>query len=179
MRYPIGRFTHTIEVKKSKFLAFLAPYCEFSTMMRELKELHPKARHFVYAYRYLNEFGQIVENASDDGEPKGTSGRPTLRVLEGGELIDCCVIVVRYFGGVMLGTGGLVKAYSDAVNEVIKIGEFVEYQKLEEKTLIVPYSDLGKIEYAINTLEIKIITKEFGDSVKLIIQGTKEKLDQI
>ena len=80
---------------------------------------HPKARHHVYAYRYLNEYEQIVENSSDDGEPKGTSGKPSLHVLAGHELINTAVIIVRYFGGIKLGTGGLVRAYSDAVNSVI------------------------------------------------------------
>lgn len=146
-------------------------------MMRELKELHPKARHFVYAYRYLNEFGQIVENASDDGEPKGTSGRPCLKVLAGAEIINSAVIVVRYFGGTMLGTGGLVKAYSDAVNAVIEISEFTLYEKLEEKVITISYTDLAKIEHTLKALDIAIKTKEFGNDVTLTLQATKEKLE--
>lgn len=65
--------THTYEVKQSKFIANLIPYSKYKDKLKELKELNPKARHFVVAYRYLNNFNQIVEHSSDDGEPKGTS----------------------------------------------------------------------------------------------------------
>ena len=68
---------YTFEEKKSKFIAHLFPYNQFNTIMEELKKEHPKGRHFVYAYRHLNEFDQVVENSSDDGEPKGTSGKPS------------------------------------------------------------------------------------------------------
>jgi len=77
-----------------------------------LKIEHPKARHIVYAYRELNEFNQIIENSSDDGEPKGSSGVPVLNVLRGEEFINVAILVVRYFGGIKLGIGGLVRAYT-------------------------------------------------------------------
>ena len=135
MKYVQKEFSSVYEEKKSKFYAFLAPYKEFDDVMKRLKDKHPKARHFVYAYRYLNEFDQIIENSSDDGEPKGTSGKPCLNVLAGNELINRFVIVVRYFGGVKLGTGGLVREYSDAVNSVINISKLETYEKLELKKL--------------------------------------------
>ena len=122
------------------------PFNEFKNVMQDLKEAHPKARHFVYAYRYLNEFDQIVENCSDDGEPKGTSGKPSLTVLSGNELINTAVIIVRYFGGVKLGTGGLVRAYSASINEVINISELFKYKKLEIIKLKCEYSELSKLE---------------------------------
>jgi uncharacterized YigZ family protein len=178
LRFVETEFHSQIEVKKSKFIAHLCPYSEFDTMMERLKNEHPKARHYVYAYRYLNEFEQIVENSSDDGEPKGTSGRPCLKVLSGGDIINSAVIVVRYFGGTMLGTGGLVKAYSDAVNAVIEVSEFTLYEKLEEKEITVSYTELAKIEHTLKALEITIKTKEFGDDVVLTLQATKEKLEK-
>ena len=72
----------------------MIPYDEFDDVMKSLKDKHAKARHFVYAYRYLNEFDQIIENSSDDGEPKGTSGKPCLNVLAGNELINSFVTVI-------------------------------------------------------------------------------------
>ncbi len=178
MKFIEKEFSSTIEVKKSKFIAHLCPYDEFESMMERLKNEHPKARHHVYAYRYLNEFDQIVENSSDDGEPKGTSGRPSLKVLSGADIINSAVIIVRYFGGTMLGTGGLVKAYSDAVNAVIEVSDFINYEKLEEKIITVSYTELAKVEHTLKTLDITIKTKEFGNDVTLTLQATKEKLDQ-
>ena len=153
------------------------PYDLFDEVMIRLKNEHPKARHHVYAYRYLNEFEQIVENSGDDGEPKGTSGKPSLAVLAGNELINTAVIIVRYFGGIKLGTGGLVRAYGDSVNEVIKISEFKEYQKLIEKTLICDYSELSKLEYLLNQENINIKNKEFLNQITLTIELTDEQLE--
>ncbi len=178
MKYVQKEFSSTFEEKKSKFHAFLAPYSKFNEVMERLKNEHPKARHFVYAYRYLNEFDQIIENSSDDGEPKGTSGKPCLNVLAGNDLINTFVIVVRYFGGVKLGTGGLVRAYSDAVNSVINIAQLETYQKLEIKKLQCEYNELSKLEYLIKNSNIDILGKEFNLKVELLLQSTKENFEQ-
>ncbi|WP_428026871.1 YigZ family protein [Arcobacter sp.] len=178
MKYVQKEFSSTFEEKKSKFHAFLAPYTKFNEVMERLKNEHPKARHFVYAYRYLNEFDQIIENSSDDGEPKGTSGKPCLNVLAGNDLINTFVIVVRYFGGVKLGTGGLVRAYSDAVNSVINIAQLETYQKLEIKKLQCEYNELSKLEYLIKNSNIDILGKEFNLKVELLLQSTKENFEQ-
>jgi len=174
MQFINGEVTTTLEIKKSKFIAYISSYNEFDSMMKRLKEQHPKARHFVYAYRYLNEFQQIVENSSDDGEPKGTSGRPALSVLSGAELINTAVIIVRYFGGIRLGTGGLVKAYSDAVNLVLNRSELKQYVHLEYKQLKIQYSQLSQIEYIIGKYEIEIIDKQFSDIISFSLAASKE-----
>ena len=179
MKFVQKEFSCTFEEKKSKFIAHLMPYDLFDEVMIRLKNEHPKARHHVYAYRYLNEFEQIVENSGDDGEPKGTSGKPSLAVLAGNELINTAVIIVRYFGGIKLGTGGLVRAYGDSVNEVIKIGEFKEYQKLITKTLICDYSELSKLEYLLNQENINIKSKEFTNQINLQIELTIEQFEEL
>lgn len=175
MQFVKNHFTQTFEEKKSKFIAHLFPYDQFDVIMEELKAEHPKGRHFVYAYRYLNEFDQVVENSSDDGEPKGTSGKPSLAVLSGQELINSGVIIVRYFGGIKLGTGGLVRAYSDAVNLVIQNSELYPYIKLFFKKLSVDYTNLSKIEYQIAGFEIKIINKSFESNVTLLLEASMEE----
>ena len=179
MKFVQKEFSCTFEEKKSKFIAHLMPYSLFDEVMIRLKNEHPKARHHVYAYRYLNEFEQIVENSGDDGEPKGTSGKPSLAVLAGNELINTAVIIVRYFGGIKLGTGGLVRAYGDSVNEVIKIASFVEYQKLITKTLICDYSELSKLEYLLNQENINIKSKEFTNQINLQIELTIEQFEEL
>ena len=177
MKFIEKEFTNTLEIKKSKFITHLCPYDKFEKMMQRLKDEHPKARHFVYAYRFLNEFEQIVENSSDDGEPKGTSGRPSLKVLNGASIINSGVIIVRYFGGIRLGTGGLVKAYSDAVNKVCEIATFENYEKLENKILQLNYSILGQIEYLLTNSKINITDKQFENDVILSLSATKERFE--
>lgn len=171
--------SHTYEEKKSKFIAHLAPFSEFDSLMKRLRDEHPKARHFVYAYRHLNEFNQVVENSSDDGEPRGTSGKPALNVLAGNELINSAVIIIRYFGGIKLGTGGLVRAYSDAVNLVINESKLIKYEDKEKFSLTLDYSRLSKIEYLLNDLEIEIANKEFVSDVTLTLLLTKEQKDEL
>jgi uncharacterized YigZ family protein len=169
----------TLEEKKSKFIAHLCPYKDFEKVMLRLRQEHPKARHFVYAYRFLNEYEQIVENCSDDGEPKGTSGKPSLNVLAGNELINSAVIIIRYFGGIKLGTGGLVRAYSDAVNLVIKNSELIKYEKLEKLILQCDYNLLSKVEYILNSLNISIVNKEFTTDVVLTLELTIEQTTKL
>lgn len=179
MKFVKDEFCSTLEVKKSKFIAHLFPYERFDQVMKRLKEEHPKARHHVYAYRYLNEFDQIVENSSDDGEPKGTSGKPSLNVLSGSQIINSGVIIVRYFGGIKLGTGGLVKAYSDAVNLVLNESVLFEYVKLNRIKLFFDYSTLAIVEYNINLFELKIIDKTFDREVSFTVEGSKDLLDKL
>lgn len=176
MKFVTASYIGHTEEKGSKFLAFLCPFELFESTMQDLKLKHPKAVHFVYAYRYFNEFQQIVENSSDDGEPRGTSGKPVLKVLQGNELVNSAVIVVRYFGGTKLGTGGLVRAYSDSANEAIKEATLEEFEFLEVENFEVAYNELSKIEYKIAQLHLQIISKDFGEKVNIKIQGTKEKL---
>lgn len=165
----------TLEVKQSKFIAHLMPYTMYEEVLEALKAEHPKARHFVSAWRYLNAFDQVVEYSTDDGEPKGTSGRPTLTVLQGHELINTAVIIVRYFGGTKLGTGGLVRAYSDAANLVISASDLLPYKKEEKHTVSVAYNLLGMVEYEIRQCGLSVVEKSFEASeAVLTLSGTPE-----
>jgi uncharacterized YigZ family protein len=179
MQFVQKEYNVTVEIKKSKFITYLFPYEKFNDIMEKLKNEHPKARHFVYAYRYLNEFDQIVENSSDDGEPKGTSGKPSLAVIAGMDIINSGVIIVRYFGGIKLGTGGLVRAYGDAVNEVLSRAKLLEYKKLIEKKLNFEYSYLSKVEYLLDKYDIIIVEKIFEIDVVLFIQASQEEFEKL
>jgi len=177
MKFVDKEYSVTVEIKKSKFIAHLFPYKDFEYVLERLKKEHPKARHFVYAYRYLNEFDQVVENSSDDGEPKGTSGRPSLAVLAGMSIINTGVIIVRYFGGVKLGTGGLVRAYGEAVNDVLNVAELLEYKKLTKKSLSFEYSFLSKVEYLLVKYDIMIQKKIFENNVTLILEASQKQFE--
>jgi uncharacterized YigZ family protein len=173
------QFTTTLEVKQSKFIAHLVPYYLYESTLTNLKEKHPKARHFVTAYRYLNEYNQIVEHSSDDGEPSGTSGKPSLMVLQGQELINIAVITVRYFGGTKLGTGGLVRAYSDAVNLVIEHAELFAYKKEDSVRVFFDYSDVRLVEYECEKFDINIDQKLFDEKVEFKLKAPMEDIDKL
>ena len=169
---------YTHEVKQSKFIAHLMPFSLYEETLQTLKNEHPKARHFVVAFRYLNEFNQIIEHSSDDGEPKGTSGKPTLFVLQGNQLINSALIIVRYFGGTKLGTGGLVRAYSDASNEVIIEAKLDEYKELVRHNISFEYSSIRMVEYECLIHSIEIVEKTFEAKTMYRVKATKNDMQQ-
>jgi len=178
MKYTQGISTITHEVKQSKFIAHLMPFSLYEKTLQKLKNEHPKARHFVTAFRYLNEYEQIVEHSSDDGEPKGTSGKPSLMVLQGQNMVNTAVIIVRYFGGTKLGTGGLVRAYSDAVNLVVDRADFSEYKKEIEKEIKISYSDVRFVDYSCEEFDVTIIEKNFETQVVYKLQAAEKNMQE-
>lgn len=172
-------FTDSIEIKGSKFSAFLIPMPLYEDQMQYLRAHHPKAVHFVSAFRYLNEFDQIVEYAGDDGEPKGTSGKPTLSVLQGHELINAAIITVRYFGGTKLGPGGLVRAYAEAANAAYGQAVLYPYEKLFVQKIECNYSYVSMVEYECTQQNIRVVSKVFGEKGSIFeIEGMEENLQR-
>ncbi|UKV15352.1 IMPACT family protein [Thalassospiraceae bacterium SW-3-3] len=168
------------EEKKSRFLAELVPYGHLATRLAELRVAHPKANHHVTAYRYLNDENQLIEHGKDDGEPSGTSGVPCLKVLQGRGLINVAVIVTRYFGGVKLGTGGLVRAYSGAANAVCSVADVVDYVPQGEANLFAVFSDAGTLEQACAQDGITVLDRQFDTGgTRIRISGPKERVAEL
>ncbi len=173
-----AHYEETLIIKQSKFIAHLVPFTMYDSLLTSLQQEPPKARPFVTAFRYLNEFDQVVEGSSDDGEPRGTSGKPTLAVLQGNELINVAVITVRYFGGTKLGTGGLVRAYGDATNLVVKSATLHSYKKELSKTFTCQYSVLQLVEYELQQCNIIQVEKVFeADVVRCRITSDATSLE--
>jgi len=171
---------NTYEIKRSKFITYLTPIENFKELQLKLKKDNPKSNHLVYSMRGLNEFEQIVENSSDDGEPKGSAGVPSLNVLRGNELIECAILIVRYFGGIKLGVGGLARAYASATKEVIAISDLKIYEKEIEYKFSCSYSNIQKTLYHIEKLEIKNYQRDFGiNSVEWIVKTNKNSIDKL
>ncbi|WP_309497668.1 YigZ family protein [Sulfurovum sp.] len=169
----------TTEVSRSKFITFLVPISEYKGLQAKLKSEHSKANHVVYALRYLNEYEQIVENSSDDGEPKGCAGVPALNVLRGEELINCAVLIVRYFGGIKLGTGGMARAYAQAVKNVIAESSLVSYVKEGTFTFSTSYSDVNKTLYQLMQLTLSKYERDFGiEKVEWKVTGSEESIEK-
>ncbi|MEA1953308.1 MAG: YigZ family protein [Campylobacterota bacterium] len=170
---------YTTEVNRSKFITHLVPIDEYEGLQNRLKDEHPKANHVVYALRYLNEFEQIVENSSDDGEPKGCAGVPALNVLRGESLINCAVLIVRYFGGIKLGTGGMARAYALSVKNVLKESNLIPYEKEVEYIFTSNYNEVNKTLYSLKQLNLTKYERDFGmDKVTWKVTGSEDKIEK-
>lgn len=166
--------------KKSKFIAnifFVESVEEAENKIKEIKKKYHDARHNCSSYRVLDE-GKIVEKSSDDGEPSGTAGGPMLNILQKRDLVNVVVIVTRYFGGILLGTGGLVRAYSDVTQNVIEEAEKVEIILGREFEIKVDYSNLEKLKYYARTNSINISKVEYGNKIICKLQISNENINK-
>ena len=153
--FSVGAVTHTkIEVKKSTFTSYLLPFPLFETYHDKLKQEHPKASHIIWAFRRLNEFGQIVEGSNDDGEPKGAAATPTLNVLRGESLINTVILTVRYFGGTKLGVGGMVRAYTASAKEVVNHSALTPFIQKDKHHFHTSYTLVKRYEHYFETQHI-------------------------
>lgn len=157
-----GRITE----KKSRFIATVRPVQSEEEALLFIEEMRRKywdANHNCFAY-VIGDIGQI-SRCSDDGEPSQTAGKPMLDVLLGEEVRNLCVVVTRYFGGTLLGTGGLVRAYSKSVQEGLAASSIVE--KCLGKKLVVTsdYNWSGKIQYLAGTQDLTILSCDYTDQV--------------
>ena len=161
MQTIIQTYTAKVEEKKSTFLAYLCPMSDFEALHEKLKHEHPKAAHIVWAKRFYNEYRQVVENNSDDGEPKGTSGPPVLNVMRGVELIEAGLLIVRYFGGIKLGTGGLVRAYGSSAKEVIAASSMTPFVFKERLLFSTIYPLVPRFEHFTSTQNVTVVKRAF------------------
>ena len=170
-----------IEEKKSKFIAnlmYVESEEEVQNRIKEIKKKYYDARHNCFAYRII-EGENIIQRSSDDGEPSGTAGAPILNILEKNNMVNILVVVTRYFGGILLGTGGLVKAYSEATLKSIENNQIVERENGYEVRISSPYAYIKNIEYFLKTNKIKILNKEFLDNVNILVELSNEDYKKI
>ena len=159
--------TAEIIEKKSRFIAnlfYVETPQEAENKIKQVKKKYYDAKHNCFAYITLNG-NEIQKKCSDDGEPSGTAGAPMLEILEKQSIYNVVVIVTRYFGGILLGTGGLVRAYSDSLKEAIKKSTLVEQEPGYEAEIKLPYADFEKFKYYCNKNNINIINSEYSDFI--------------
>lgn len=164
-----------ITEKKSKFIGevfYIETVQEAEEKLREINKKYHDAKHHCFAYRVMEQ-EQIIERCSDDGEPSGTAGAPMLQIISKNDLINVIVIVTRYFGGILLGTGGLVRAYSKATNDSLEKAEIIEIKKGERIQLTILYKDLQFIKYYCEKNSIKIVKTDFSEEPKVTIELTE------
>ncbi len=158
-----------IEVKKSRFIAAVRPVSSEQDALSFLNSEQKKyydAKHHCSAYILCGSEGiPDIVHAADDGEPSGTAGKPILEVISGACLKNVICVVTRYFGGTLLGTGGLVRAYTDAAKEAVSASDIVYMHRMTELGIIFDYPLSGKIQYILNERKIEIAATEYSEKV--------------
>lgn len=170
----------TIIEKKSRFIATIEPVEtveEAEAFIEKTKKKYWDARHNCHAFSVGT--NMPLSRCSDDGEPSGTAGKPMLEVLTGRGIHNAAVVVTRYFGGTLLGTGGLVRAYTQAVQEGLKNCKLVEKYSGILMKLSMDYTDLGKVTYILNEMSIYIENTEYTDGVVMNILIPEDETETV
>ena len=162
-------------IKNSKFISIAIPIEskeEIKKYINRLKEEYKNATHYCYAFKLTNDKG-----FSDDKEPNKTAGIPILKIIDGEDLINILVVVIRYFGDIKLGPGGLIRAYSNTAKEVINKSKKIDLINGLEASITFSYSNEKEVNYLLKNTIIK--DKEYKDKCTYIIETTKDILDSI
>lgn len=176
MKVPVERAESEIIIKKSRFIAIaekIDSLEQVKDIVRKVREEHPKANHVVHA-AVAGKSGTIY-SSSDDKEPKNTAGRPALEVLKGSQVTNIIVCIVRYFGGTLLGTGGLVKAYGDAVKAVLENLKTEELREKETLVLNFSYEYYTLLKRLFEKHGVSIDQEDFSTDIKIRLTIDKEK----
>ena len=167
-------------VEKSTFIGYAKPIKteeEAIEFVNEIKKKHKDATHNVWAYTVGENMN--IQRYSDDGEPQGTAGIPTLEVIKKEDLRDVVVVVTRYFGGIKLGAGGLVRAYTKGAKVGIEAGIVIEKVKYTEVKIKIEYTQLGRIQNEIMNLGFKVKDTIYSEDVEIIVYSKIEDVQSL
>lgn len=169
---PLTEIRREHEVMRSRFIATLAPAFsidEARTFMARIRKEFADASHNVPVY-IIGGGNTVTEYFSDDGEPSGTSGKPALTVLRGSGLGDAVLVITRYFGGTLLGTGGLVKAYTEAAQSVVNVVEHGRRISVHVALVAIPYNFLERLRLLVSKNHGKVLGEDFAGDITLTLQ---------
>lgn len=161
----LDEFSHTLEIEKSRFICTVkkcTDEAQAKAFIQRIKKEHPNATHHCTAY-IAYEHNEL-QRSSDDGEPSGTAGVPMLEALKMSQIKDVCAVVVRYYGGIKLGAGGLIRAYSNSVSTTLKLAPKVRASLVSEYSLQFSYDYIGKIDYLLSE-QATIMDKQYQEQV--------------
>ena len=172
--------TGEYEEKKSRFIANIAPVsseAEAVSFIESIRKKYYDARHHCTAF--IIGRNKEVTRCSDDGEPSGTAGKPILEVLLGADVTNVAAVVTRYFVGTLLGTGGLVRAYTQAAREAIENAGIGIMRYKTEMTIEIDYTDVGKVQYLLGSRKINIAQSRYAEKVEFDIRIPEEERTEI
>jgi uncharacterized YigZ family protein len=170
----------TFRDKGSKFIAYAYPFKdenELKDILASVKSEHPKARHWCYAYRLSPD--RTVFRVNDDGEPSGSAGRPILNTLLSNDLTDILVIVVRYFGGTLLGIPGLINAYKNATQEAIDVAEIIEKMQEDVYKIDFDYLQMNEVMRIIKEDNLEIHQQDFDNRCSITFSVRKLHVNRV
>lgn len=168
------------EVKKSQFICYMDRIESVESaqaIIEQRRRQHFKARHHCYAY-IIGE-NKEIQRSSDDGEPAGTAGVPMLEVLKHANVTNTIAVVTRYFGGIKLGKGGLIRAYGQSVTQSIQTLGLVQPVQQQQLHLLLPYSDFDPLQYFLANQQLPIIQTEYTDKVQVTIGVEQSQVEAI
>lgn len=168
--------TNTLEIEKSRFITYLNKVFseeEAKCYIAYIQKLHPNANHHCYAF-IIGEHNEI-QRSNDNGEPSGTAGVPMLESLRKHQMQDIVAVTVRYFGGIKLGAGGLIRAYSHSVSEALKTATLTQKVKMTRYSLTFSYDLIGKLDYYFIQNNICILEKKYEEMVQYIYLTSKNE----
>lgn len=181
MRCIQSRQTIENSVNKSRFIAEAIPCGTLVAVQAGLKQLaleYSDASHIAFAYRLKTDSG-VIYRFYDAGEPTGTAGKPILQHVEGKGLVNLLVAVIRYYGGIKLGAGGLTRAYGNAARDVLEAAEIYPFIERVNVHLTLDYPKLQPLEYQLKKLDGVIVKQEFAGQVKLVVQLPQANADAL
>ena len=176
-----GAGTAQLVVKRSVFIGYASPAKseeEAKAFTSKVKAYHSDATHNVFAY-LVNDGESFAVRYDDDGEPKGSAGKPILKVIQNKGLSNIVVVVTRYFGGIKLGYGGLIKAYSDAASLAIENAGIVEVYETERFEVTFPYNLFHTVRKTVENGGGKVVGEEYGELVKFIVETRRSKAEPL
>ncbi len=178
---PTGRVRVAVIVRKSRFIGYGVPAAtadEADGKLKEIKSEHPDASHLVHAY-LVGAPGRETGSLSDAGEPKGTAGRPVMEILRGSGIRNAMIIVVRYFGGVKLGTGGLVHAYGDTARAVLHTMPTRPLVVRERLTVLTDYARHQPLRRGLVDSGVEILSEKFDTDVQIDLSVERDSVPEI
>jgi uncharacterized YigZ family protein len=167
-------------INKSRFIGYASPAQteeEALAFLKSIREKHKDATHNCYAYVIGQNAG--IMRYSDDGEPGGTAGLPIMEVLKAQGVVNCCVVVTRYFGGVLLGAGGLVRAYTQGCVVALKAAQVVIMEPSQKYLCEVSYALWDKVQYTLKSLPVQLISSEFTTAVTFSLLVREKDAQQV
>jgi uncharacterized YigZ family protein len=180
--YPIAEnnVIEEIIVNRSRFICYLTPCSSIEAsraFVKSIQKIHPQASHHCYAYLSERADSSQYYGFSDDGEPSGTAGRPMLSVLQGNGVGEVCAVVVRYFGGTKLGTGGLQRAYGASVRQALKQLNSKIKIPMVSRTLSCQYTQINDVLHVIDKLKGLVVEQNFSNKIELLVSIPQDNLE--